>query len=272
MTAAPAAVTVIMPAYNMADYIAESIRSVQAQTFPDWELVVVDDGSTDRTLAIVEDIARRDPRVRPMGLASNSGNRPAVPRNHGLGAARGRYIAFLDSDDSWHPEKLGRQVAILDADPDTQLVYVLFSVRLADGTLRGPYPAARRRPRGHAFGQLYVHPVVSNSAVMLRRAVLDRVGPLDENPRLVEDQDLWLRIARVGPIDYVDGEPLLTYRQRATSHSSGNLRPWLRMMAVLRKHAGDAGIRLFLFAVLRQSLPFLPRIAAGFAQRARRPA
>ena len=256
-------VTIVMPTFNSRDYVTSAIDSIVSQSFRDWELLVVDDGSTDDTRDLVSVAAAGDPRIRLIAIAVNSGNRPAVPRNRGLREARGQYIAFLDSDDTWQASKLERQVALMEANPELEFSYVLFEMIGLDGRRTGPYPVASRRPKGEAFRDLYARPVISNSAVMLRRSLLSRVGFLDENPTLVEDHDFWLRIAKVGPVGCVEGDPLLTYRQRQMSHSSGNLRPWLRMMAVLRKHAPSAGWPLFATAAVRQTLPFALRIGRG---------
>ena len=104
-------VSIVMPAYNREAYIGDSIRSVLAQTFGNWELLVVDDASTDRTSAVVESF--RDPRIRLFRHERNHG--AALSRNHALREARGKWVAFLDSDDLWHPEKLARQVEFMES-------------------------------------------------------------------------------------------------------------------------------------------------------------
>src|SRR4051812_3791607 len=100
-----------MPSHNSARFIGDSIRSVQAQDFHDWELLVSDDGSTDDTCAVVESFRKQDQRIRLLASPVNQG--PAASRNAALRAARGRYIAFLDSDDLWEPDKLTRQLAFM---------------------------------------------------------------------------------------------------------------------------------------------------------------
>ena len=254
----PPTVSVVMPAYNSREFIGTAIASVVSQSFTDWELLVVDDGSSDGTPEVVAAAARNDSRIRLIALAVNSGNRPAIPRNCALRAATGRFIAFLDSDDSWRPAKLARQVALMDAHPGLVLSYVLFDVIGMDGRVTGPYPVASRRPRGRAFSSLYMYSTVSNSAMMLPRALLDRVGMLDESPLIVEDLDFWLRIATLGPIDFVD-DSLVSYRQRKASHSSGFLGPWQRMYAVFRRHRHTAGIRLFITASAYQAMALAKR-------------
>src|SRR4029077_13002944 len=108
-------VSVIVPCYNAAPFVQATIRSVLRQSWSHLEVLAVDDGSTDATFQIVEAIAADDPRVRPIRLARNHGS-PAAPRNAGVAAARGEWVAFLDADDLWHPRKLELQMAVLAAD------------------------------------------------------------------------------------------------------------------------------------------------------------
>ncbi len=105
-------VSVITPAYNAARFVRETIKSVQAQTFTDWEMIVIDDCSTDNTKDVVEEQAGNDPRIRLLRMDKNSGQ--ALARNKGMRVARGKYIAFLDSDDLWLPEKLAMQTEFME--------------------------------------------------------------------------------------------------------------------------------------------------------------
>ena len=104
-------VSIIMPAYNCAKYITESIASVTAQTYTNWELLIVDDASTDNTQQVVEALAQSDSRIKYIRLEKNSG--AAVARNTAIEKADGRYLAFLDSDDLWYPEKLKKQLEFM---------------------------------------------------------------------------------------------------------------------------------------------------------------
>ena len=106
-------VSVIMPSYNSEHFIAESIKSVQSQTYGDWELLIVDDCSKDGTIAVAEAIAKDDPRIHVFSNEHNSG--AACSRNHALREAKGDWVAFLDSDDQWTIHKLRRQMAFLNA-------------------------------------------------------------------------------------------------------------------------------------------------------------
>ncbi len=104
-------VSIITPSYNSAKFIAETIDSVRAQTFKNWELIIVDDCSTDGSVEIIKKYQKQDKRIRLEVLLVNSG--PAVARNRGIELAQGRYIAFIDSDDRWLPEKLEKQIAFM---------------------------------------------------------------------------------------------------------------------------------------------------------------
>ena len=149
------AVSVIMPAYNVAPYVGDALRSALAQTFTDLEVLVVDDGSTDATADVVAGIAARDPRVR---LIRQPNRGLAGARNTGLRSARGDVFALLDSDDLWEPEFLAEQVAILRAHPDVHTVtgngWCLGGAKHAQ--LARPCPDPRPAPR------IAVSPVVHN--------------------------------------------------------------------------------------------------------------
>lgn len=127
-------VSVVMPAYNAAATITESIRSLQAQTLQDWVLFVVDDGSTDSTCQIVTELASNDPRIHLLVQPQNAG--PAAARNRGIHSAKGKYVAFLDSDDLWRPEKLAVQVKAMQSS-DAVMSYHDYRQMSEDGRLMG---------------------------------------------------------------------------------------------------------------------------------------
>ena len=202
------AVTVVMPAHDAADFIGEAIESVLAQTFTDWELVVVDDGSTDGTAEAVA--AYDDPRVRL--LKTEHSGLPAVARNRGLAGSGSPCVAFLDADDLWRPSKLARQLTVLESRPEVGLVFTNFE-QLRAGALEPFSPSPGLTASGPEFERLAVGNYVANSSVVLRRDLLVRHGLFDEDPRLrgTEDFELWLRLAPHTTFAYVD-EPLLIYR------------------------------------------------------------
>ena len=247
-------VSVVMPAFNAADLLPEAVESVLAQTYGNWELIIVDDASTDDTLAIAQGFASRDARVGVIALGQNSGARPGVPKNLALAQVRGELVAFLDSDDVWLPEKLERQVGMMQAAPDVVMSYVPYRL-IVDGDVQAPVlPKLGNRFEGWCFRAIYLRSVIVNSGVMVRRNALAEAGPLDEDRRVVEDNDMWLRLAMQGQIAFLDGPPLLHYRVVGGSHSSGILTPLRRMIAVRWKHRRAAGLLLFGQAALLQGL------------------
>ena len=198
----PPLVTVIIPAHNCEPYIDETLDAVLAQTLDDFELIVVDDGSTDGTRARVT--ARSDPRIRLLPQA-NAG--VCVARNHGIREARGRYVCLLDHDDYWYPDKLASQVALLEADRRAGVVYSSFILwhRGADG--RFPAPAAYDVGEtgidpdysGWIYHQFLIDCWMLTSTAMFRREVFEQCGSFDESLPYSEDWDLWLRISQVYP-------------------------------------------------------------------------
>ncbi len=203
-------VSVVIPAYNAAAFLGKTLRSVLEQSLAGVEVVVVDDGSTDGTAEVAASFA---------GVRVHAGPRRGVSsaRNLGVRLAGGTYVAFMDHDDLWEPDKLARQVALMDADP--RVVFVFTQARVErDGELveifpEIPHPAAFLT---EAYAQLVHWNYVPMSSVMARRdrlLALSPQGPFDPRFRLSEDWDLWLRLARdAGPggVAFLP-EPLLRY-------------------------------------------------------------
>ena len=211
------AVTVVMPAFDAEPFVGEAVESVLGQTYADWQLVVVDDGSTDRTCEIVR--AYDDHRVRLITI-EHSGL-PAVVRNRGLAASESPFVAFLDADDLWRPHKLERQLALIDSRPEVELVHTGFGM-LREGVLEPvASPPAPRAPASQ-FERLALGNHIANSSVLLRRELLSSHGAFDEDPRLrgTEDYELWLRLSLDAVFGYVD-EPLLVYRLRPSGLGQG---------------------------------------------------
>jgi len=206
-------VTVVIPSYNRTQFIAEAIQSVLEQTFRDFELIVVDDGSTDDTAAVVGDFT--DPRLR---YVYQTNQERSAARNHGLRLAQGEYVAFLDSDDVWLPTKLEHQVTLLDAGPAVGLVYT--GAYIFEG--QRTFTEQRPRWRGRVLKALLIEDNVvcgSGATPLVRRACFDRVGGFDETPGIygVEDWDMWLRLAAAGyEFDFVP-QPLARCRVHGTN-------------------------------------------------------
>jgi len=206
-------VSVIIPTYNSARYITAAVESVLAQTFTDYELIVVDDGSTDETRQVLQQYEGKLTYI----YQENQGRSAA--RNTGIGAASGDYIAFLDSDDLWLPKKLECQVPILDHHPAVALVYsqlLYIDSRGNPVRFRGKWVYGDDESRiiiADRCKDLFLGCVVSGggSNAVVRRSLLDEVGLFDEALSYPEDWDLWLRLSRKGPFAYIP-EPLGYYR------------------------------------------------------------
>lgn len=204
---APGLVSVIIPTYDRERRLARAIASVTAQSHAAWELIVVDDASTDGTAEMVR--ALGDPRIRLIRHDRNAG--VATARNTGMKAARGDFIAFLDSDDTWRPDKLKLQLDLLHRrGPAVGLVYSGLVTRREDGLGPAWRPAARGNVLPDMLAGNAVH--LGTSSVLMRREVPDTIGGFDETLPANEDHDYWTRAARFYAFDFVP-EPLIVYDQ-----------------------------------------------------------
>ncbi len=200
------AVSAIIPVYNQERYLASAVDSVLGQSFRDFEVIVVDDGSTDRTPDV---IASYGDRIRAF-RKPNGGVATAL--NLGIRQARGESVAWLSSDDLWEPRKLERQVEALRGNPKAGLVYTDVWVIDADGRV-----LRRTPPPSNETGQQFLRALlrrcfVNGTSVLVRREVFDAVGLFDEKLQIATDYDMWLRIAQAG-FEFVHlPEPLARYR------------------------------------------------------------
>lgn len=251
----PAAVSVIIPTYNSAHYVTAAIESVLGQTFRDVEIIVVDDGSTDDTR---EMLRRYDAPVRYIHQ-QNGG--VAAARNHGVRESRGRYVAFLDADDTWLSHKLERQLAALEEHPRHQLCYSAFTI--VDSEL-APLATGESAREGTALEDLLLRGNVVGSicTVLCERGVFERVGGFDPELSQCADWDMWVRLAAQTEFLYID-EPLVTYRQH-TSNMSRNA-PLLERdsLRVLEKGFDMADLPRSLQARRRESFGRNYRVLAG---------
>jgi glycosyltransferase involved in cell wall biosynthesis len=217
-------ISVIIPSYNQAQFVAAAVESVLAQTYPEVEAIVVDDGSTDDTQAV---LAAYSGRIRCIHQENRG---LAGARNTGFLASRGDYLLFLDSDDLIHPDKLALHVSLMEADPAFGLVYSAWQQINADGT------QVLGEVRPNRQGQLLKELLLRRffffaSAAVVRRECMERVGLFDESLQWSEDADMWLRLARAGyPFGYID-RTLLKYRIHADSMTASispeQVRGWL---------------------------------------------
>jgi glycosyltransferase involved in cell wall biosynthesis len=195
-------ISVVVPTHDRAQMLPRALRSVQQQTYTDRELIVVDDGSTDETVRVVRDLGV------PVRYLWQSHAGVSAARNRGIAAARGDWVAFLDSDDEWLPTKLARQMACVAVHPEavacqTDEIWIRNGVRVNPGV-------RHRKPSGDIFLASLELCLVSPSAVMVRRERLEALGGFDEGLPACEDYDLWLRLAAGASVHLVP--ELLTVR------------------------------------------------------------
>ena len=204
-----ALVSIIMPCYNAASYIGETIESVLAQTYTDWELLIVDDCSTDDSLAV---IARyQDPRIRVLQNETNSG--AAVTRNRAIETAQGHFIAFLDSDDLWHPEKLTAQLAFMQ-EKNCALSFTHFYFDRNDGNPREFAPAKDE----YTYGDILKHNYMACPTVIYDA---ERVGKVYMPTEAIKREDVacWLQILKKGENAHCLHKALTTVKIHAGSVS-----------------------------------------------------
>jgi glycosyltransferase involved in cell wall biosynthesis len=208
-------VSVVIPAYNCADFIGQALDSVLDQDYPALEIFVVDDGSTDAT----RDVVSR--RGKPVTMISQQNAGAAAARNQGMRRARGEYLAFLDSDDLWLPGKLHLQIEHLERRPDVGMCCTRWHLLHPDaaGRYHAERPAAPESaavdPKfaGWVYCELLLDCEVWTSTVLIRREIAERVGEFDVRLRRGQDYDYWLRASRMTRIDRLDA-PLALYRMQ----------------------------------------------------------
>lgn len=198
-------VSVIIPTYNRSKLLRLTIESVLAQTYPNIEIIVVDDGSTDDTATVVAQYAERG-QVTYIKQANQG---VAAARNTGIRVASGEYLNFLDHDDLFVPTKIERQVQVLDSQPDISFVYCRYDYIDEGGSL---LHRMRVLPEGEVLKELVCTCFVWSGAPLLRRRCLDQVGMFDTELTGADDWDMWLRIARAGYQFACIQEPLGAYR------------------------------------------------------------
>lgn len=244
-------VSITMPVLNGEKYIDMAIGSIAAQSYRDFELIVVDDGSTDRTAEHIQRFAEKM-NIKYVRHDVRQGIARSV--NDGIRHSSGEFIAFLDHDDAWLPEFLETQVSYLDQHRDVGMVHSDFQTTDSEGNILEDSVARRRqrkkRPSGHVFPELFMDSFIVGNSVLIRRECIDRFGGFDEQLRL-GDYHLWMRIAMQYKVDYVD-KALTQYRQHATQTTR-------RDIAVAQPDQDSAGLQavrkiLEVYPEARQSL------------------
>lgn len=239
-TGAVPLISIIIPTFNSAAYIRECLESVFAQTFQDYEVIVVDDGSTDETSSIVQGFG---PRVR---FVAQENKGPAVARNHGISLAKGAWISFLDSDDLWLPDKLEKQTRFALDHPEYGLITTEASSFDESGVLAPRMKARVYNIRnGLVVRDLLFGNWVQTSGVMVRRECFEKVGKFHEERGLRgTDWILWMQIAAQYPIYFME-EPLAKIRlvRHSFSHHDPEKQFWTLFRAL---------------DIIRETIPSLP--------------
>jgi glycosyltransferase involved in cell wall biosynthesis len=260
-------VSVIIPTYNSEAYLAQTLDSVERQTFKDFEVVLVDDGSHDATLRV----ARRFTSAFDLRIIVQPNAGPAAARNTGIRAARGRYCAFLDADDLMLPERLAVQAALLDKQPQLGLLHTDLMTFDDNGILHRTRRAFSDPCGGRILDRLLIDNFITTSTVMAPTERLIAAGLFNVRRRVSEDFELWLIMAERGPVAYIEC-PLVHYRYRPGSLSADKLSMGLAALAVIESfwssHA-DYGKRHP--AVWRRSLAAHLSFAGAAALQRRRP-
>lgn len=221
-------VSVIIPVYNRKDLLFQAVSSVAAQTYRNFELIIVDDGSTDGLKGILEhaDAGAAETEaelqawenVLPKGFKKSEqfqylsiphSGFPGKVRNAGIRAAKGSLIAFLDSDDLWCPEKLERQVSLLEKHPEIPLVHTREIWKRGEKTVS--QKSQKHLREGNIFADSLKKCIIGPSTVCMKRSFLDKIGWFREDLEVAEDYELWLRLTSRSPVGYID-EPLTVKR------------------------------------------------------------
>lgn len=210
-------ISVILPAYNAEKYLQKAVQSILAQTYTGFELLIIEDGSTDNTSAIANAAAEKDPRIRILTNPQNLGLTPTL--NTGLGEASGEFIARQDADDTSEPNRFALQVEYLQTHSEVGLVGCCNFEMQADGSRRKK-SAQLQSP---TFADLQQRNYFVHSSVMMRKSVLDKVGFYDPVFTHCEDYELWLRIAKISQCVNLQ-EWLVTHRKHADSVSAENFK------------------------------------------------
>lgn len=221
-------ISVIMPCYNMASYVSDSIKSVIAQTYPHWELLIVDDASSDETVNIIKSYAQADSRIKFAIKKQNSGI--SDTRNQCIQMAQGQFLAFLDADDIWHPEKLEKQLSFMLA-KSIGFTYSTYDWIDEDGKIMNKFI----NTIGNLDYKTYLrNTIIGCSTVMVNKAITGDV--FVPKFRTSEDTATWLDILRKGLMAYAIDESLVSYRIRRKSASSNKIRASIDLWKVYRQH------------------------------------
>lgn len=231
--ATPPKVSIIIPAYNTRHFLPQTVSSALSQTWQDFELLIVDDGSTDGTGQWVAE--QTDPRIH---LVRQPNQGAAAARNTGIKHAKGKYIAFLDADDLWEVDKLKKQVAVLDSLSEVGLVHT--AIHYIDENGDSINRILGVRGEGNVWREVVTdNPVRCGSTPLIRRECFDKLGVFDTSLSFAEDWEMWIRIARHYQFATIN-EPLVAYRQHKTNMTKSYKRIMPNFQKILERTFRDS--------------------------------
>jgi len=209
-------ISIIIPTYNRANLLVKAIKSVFSQTYKNFELIIVNDGSTDNTKQIIDNFKKQTNKIKYI-WEINSGT--AKAKNTGIKNTEGKYIAFLDSDDEWLPKKLEKQLELFKKSTNSNLGFVGCNTFIIDKKNNKKLIYKIPKYKNIFYALLINNFICSCSSVMVKKSVLDKIDFFDENLKIGEDWDMWIRIAQKYNFDFVN-EPLLKYNIHSGNLSS----------------------------------------------------
>ncbi len=226
-------ISIIMPVFNGLPFLKEAIDSVIAQTYKKFELIVVNDGSTDKTQIVLDEFQKKLGKKMIVIKQKNQGQ--VIAKNRGIKRAKGKFIAFLDSDDIWEKDKLEYQVKRFEKNKNLGLCYTE-AVLIDERSRVIGYRSANRNYTGRCFEKLIEKNQITASSVMIKRECLNCIGIFDETLRTCENWDMWLRISLFFEIQYIPRP--LTYYRIHKNHMSSNISKMLEgKIKVLKKYS-----------------------------------
>ncbi len=232
-------VSIIIPTYNRQSYLSGVIKSVLDQTFDDFEVVLIDDGSTDQTKEVVEKYINTQPDKIKYFYQGNKG--PSAARNNGIKQASGEYIAFLDDDDEWLPDKLKYQIDGFSQNQNIGLVYTDYYI-IVEGSSAPHIHHCEEFNRARFETMFYIKNLISTPTIMVRKKCFEKAGLFDENLDVAEDWDMWLRLFR--RYDFLRiPQPLVKVNVNAISQSSDGDKNLANDLKFLDKIFSEPGIK-----------------------------
>ncbi len=261
-------VSVIVPTYNAEKFVAETIQSVQAQTYSNWEMIIVDDGSTDNTASIIKQAIENDSRIH---YYYQTNGKQGKARNLAIKHALGKYLAFIDADDLWHPQKLEKQIHVFDHIPEVDLVYcngISFMDTIQNIIQTHQEPSGLRKI-DEQFQYLLSGKSLPNLSVMVKKDCVDEIGGFMEDLRLqnAEDYQLWLRLADHHCQMYGLDENLFYYRlhpNQVTNEDSMAMEQsvWAVYLASLKKISKEEKHNLLIIRVQKYLLHHVDELSS----------